>query len=248
MEPNFKKVAAIVLAAGESTRFNFGKPASFQKVMLKVSGKPILATIVELLEKLKTGKIVIVIGHKGYEVKKYFGKKVDYAVQKRRLGTGHAVLCGLKKVSENFDTILVINGDDSFRYKLQTLSKFLEKHQKSFATLTFLTVIRANPFGLGRVVRGKNGHVLKIVEEKDATDVQRKIKEVNCGAYIFQKKWLQENISKLRPSPITSEYYIVGLVEFAVKQGVKVETFRLEDPAEWFGVNTPEELALANKL
>lgn len=247
MKPSFfKNVAAVILAAGESTRFAGGKPAPFQKVMLKVGHKPIIAYIVELLEKLKIGQIIIVIGHKGREIKKYFGKRADYALQEKRLGTGHATSCGLKKVKKNWRTVLVVNGDDSFRYQRQTLSNFLEKHQNSAATLTFLTAVKSNPMALGRVVRDINGEVLKIVEEKDASQNEKEIREINCGAYIFEKEWLRHNVSKLKPSTVTGAYYIVDLVELATKQGKNVQAFKLKNSNEWFGINTPEELEKVN--
>lgn len=248
MKSSFENVAAIIMAAGESTRFYGGSPAPFQKVMLKVANRPILAFVVELLEKLKIGQIVVVIGHRGEDIKKYFGKRLDYAVQEKRLGTADAAKCGLAKVKKSCDTVLVINGDDSFRYKVSTLIKFLAQHKKSKAALTFLTVIKDNSFSLGRVIRNKAGQVLKVVEEKDASQNQRKISEVNCGAYIFDKKWLTKNISKLAPSKVTGEYYVVDLIKLAVKQGRQVETYNLDDPDEWFGVNTPEELKQANEI
>lgn len=246
MKTNFKNVAAIVMAAGESTRFAAGKPAPFQKVMRRVHGEPILAYLVEVLSKLKIGQIIIVIGHKGREIKKYFGKRVDYAPQRKRLGTADATYWGLKKVKKFCDTVLVINGDDSFRYKLETLVKFLTKHNKSVATLTFMTLMKDNPAGLGRVVRDNKGGVLKVVEEKEATPNEKEIREINCGAYIFEKDWLQNNITKVKPSTVTGEYYIVDLVGVAAKQDKLVQTFKLTDQAEWFGVNTPEELEKAN--
>ena len=248
MKTGFENISAIIMAAGESTRFYEGKLAPFQKVMLAVANKPILAFAVELLEKLRIGQIIVVIGHRGEDIKKYFGKRVDYAMQEKRLGTADATKWGLKKVKKSCDTVVVVNGDDSFRYKVSTLIKFLAHHKKSKAALTFLTVAKDKPFGLGRVIRDKRGQILKVVEEKDASGDQRKISEVNCGAYIFEKTWLRKNISKLAPSKVTGEYYVVDLIELAVKQGRQVETYKLDDPAEWFGVNTPEELKRANEI
>lgn len=247
MKADFFNVAAVILAAGESTRFNLGKPAPFQKVMLKIGEKPMIAYIVKLLKNLKIGQIIVVVGHYGSDIKKYFGQKLDYALQSRRLGTGHAVSYGLGKVKKTCDTILVVNGDDSFRYKTETLTKFLKKHQNSAATLTFMTVVKDDPSGLGRIVRNNKGQVLKVVEEKDAQNTAKKIREINCGAYVFEKDWLAANIKNVKPSPVTGEYYVVDLVGLAASQGKNVQTYKLPNPAEWFGVNTPEELAQANQ-
>ena len=101
--------------------------------------------------------------------------------------------------------------------------------------------------GLGRVVRNKNGDLIGIVEEKEATDVQRKIKEVNDGLYVFERDWLLKNLTRVKKSPISQEYYLVDLVGIALKDKKKVVVYRLKDPNEWFGINTREELAAADK-
>lgn len=243
----FGNVSAIVLAAGEATRFNYGKPASFQKVLQKVHGKPMIDYTVALLERLNLAQIILVIGHKGEDVKKHLGPKFDYVVQRRRLGTLNAAFFGLKKVKKESKLVLVINGDDSFRYKDKTISNLFKKHDEFGAVMTFLTLKKKNPAGLGRVIRDNKGEVKAMVEEKDANFWQKKITEINCGLYLFDKKWLVENIGKVKKSAVTGEFYLVDLVKVAQKQNNKVETYRLANPSEWFGVNTPEELVLANQ-
>lgn len=247
MQPNFKNVAAIVLAAGESTRFYGGESAPFQKVLLTVAGKPIISRVVELLEKLVLGQIIIVIGYKARDMKQHLGGKYTYAVQNERKGTGHALKCGLEQVREDLDTVLVLNGDDSFRYKPQTIAQVLKRHQGLRATLTFVTLEREDVSGLGRILRDQQGKVLRVIEEKDATVEQRLINEVNDGVYVFEKDWLSQNIKNVEPSPVTGEYYVVDLIGLAVSKGKNVQTYKLPNPAEWFGVNTPQELALANQ-
>lgn len=240
-------VSAIIMAAGESTRFNKGKPALFQKVLQKVHGRPMIDYTVELLGKLQLGQIILVIGHKGQDVRRYLGGRFDYAIQRKRLGTLDATLCGLKKVKAKANLVLVINGDDSFRYKPKTLSQLIKTHLASDAVMTFLTLKKENPTGLGRIIRNQAGRVLAVVEEKDATEQQRRVTEINCGLYLFDKKWLVENIGKVKKSPVSGEYYLVDLVKIAKGQNDKIATCQLLDTSQWFGINTPKELLKANQ-
>ncbi|MBI2598987.1 hypothetical protein HYW40_02110, partial [Candidatus Curtissbacteria bacterium] len=113
--------------------------------------------------------------------------------------------------------------------------------------ITFVTLEKENPSGFGRIVR-QNGKLSGIIEEKDATENQRAIKEINDGLYIFDKNWLSKNLSKLSPSPATAEYYLTDLIKIALDKNDKVEAYKLKDPRQWHGINTPEELEAANKL
>lgn len=241
-----KKFAAIVLAAGKGTRLAGGEPSPKPKVLCEIAGRPLIAYTLGLLKKTGLEEIIIVVGHKASEVKNVVGKGYKFAVQRRRLGTGHAAAVGLSEVSSKPREVLVINGDDSAFYKLETIQKVLNKHVGKGNTITFVSLELENPSGLGRVVRDGE-RVLGIVEEKDASEKQKKIKEINDGVYCFRRDWLENNLPKIKKSG-SGEYYLVDLIGLAISQGEKVGVFKLDDPSEWRGVNTPEELELADSL
>lgn len=234
------KTAIIILAGGRGSRLN----STFSKVLHEVGGKPMIVRTVETLEKLNPAQIIAVVGFDSEGVKKVLNDRVQYALQKEQLGTGDAARVGVESVAENIDTVIVLNGDDSAFYKAQTIQKVLDANKQSNDTLTFVSLEPKDTAGLGRVVR-ENGKVVRIVEEKDASEQEKKIKEVNDGLYVFDKKWLQEKIGQIEKSKVTGEYYLVNLVKLAIEGGDQVGTYKLEDPTEWHGINTVEELIAA---
>ena len=240
-----KDFAAIVLAAGKGTRLASGAPSPKPKVLYKLAGQPMISYTLDLLRGLGMEEVVVVVGHQAEKVRKTVGKDFKVAYQDKRLGTGHAVKIGLALVTKETKEVLVLNGDDSAFYNVETVWKVLKKHIGKGNTVTFVSLEPANPRGLGRVVRdGEN--VLRIVEEKDAGSKEKKIKEVNDGLYVFRRDWLEKNLPKLKKSQV-GEYYLVDLIELAVNQGKKVSAYKLDDPSQWLGVNTPEELETADK-
>lgn len=235
-------LAVIILAAGKGSRMN----STFSKVLHEIGGRPMILKTVETLEQLVPSQIVAVVGFDSEGVKKALGNRVDYAHQKEQLGTGDAARVGLEKIKDEIGIVVVLNGDDSAFYKSKTIEKVIEAHNASENVLTFVTLEPQDPTGLGRVVR-KNGKVQKIVEGKEATSEELKIKEVNDGLYVFDKKWLQQKIGQIEKSKVTGEYYLVDLIKLAIESKDKVGTYELEDPTEWHGVNTVEELNSAQK-
>lgn len=235
-------LVAIVLAAGRGTRLNSEKP----KVIHKIAGRPMISYTLENLRGALFGKIVVVVGYKKNEVMKVIDGSVDFAYQKKAMGTAHAVRMGLARVPENCNSIVVLNGDDSAFYSPETILNVIAHHKKTKAVLTFVSLIKDDPSGLGRVKRNTRGKVVAIIEEKDASPRERKIKEVNDGLYVFDCKWLRDNLTKIKKSE-SGEYYLVSLVGLAVKNNKKVEVYKLEDPSEWMGVNTPQQLVDADQ-
>ena len=238
--------ATIVLAAGKGTRLAEGCPSPAPKVLYQIAGRPMIGYTLDLLKGLGLEEIVIVVGHRADDVKREVGPGFKFAVQDKRLGTGHAAKVGLVPVSKSKKEILIINGDDSAFYRPKTLQTIINEHVSKGDTVTFVTLKLENPIGLGRVIR-KNGAVVDIIEEKDATNAQKKIKEINDGVYVFNRKWLEQNLPNVKKSK-AGEYYLVDLIRTAVEQGKKVGAFVLENVGEWHGVNTPEELVRADKL
>lgn len=239
-----KKLGAIILAAGKGKRMN---SKSVNKVALHLADKPMIAHTVSLLEKVGIKEIVVVIGFAKKSVINALGNKVIFAEQRKRLGTGHAALCGLRKLPKNVDDVLIINGDDSAFYPQSLIKNLIKTHTLSNAAITFLTIEKDNPFSLGRIVRNSSGQVLAIIEEKDATQTQRKIKEINPGCYILKVKFLRKYLKKIEKSKITGEYYLTSIIDLGIKNNEKMETLKGGSIA-WRGVNTKDELQEAEKL
>lgn len=242
-----ENLAVIILAAGKGTRLNSGKPSKIPKVLFNLAGKPMIEHTLNLIEKLNPDQIVIVVGYKAEMVKKVLGNNYHYALQKKQIGTGDAVMKGLKVLNKSIDKVLILNGDDSAFYQFETLKKLIWRHADSNNDLTFITAIYEDPGGLGRVVRSESGAVLDIVEEKVANADQKKINEINTGCYITKVSWLKKILPKV-PKSISGEYYFVDVVKLAVDAASKVDTITLYNTDEWRGVNTQDELAAANKL
>jgi UDP-N-acetylmuramoyl-L-alanyl-D-glutamate--2,6-diaminopimelate ligase len=237
-----KDISAIILAAGKGTRMKSRKP----KVIHEICGRPMIAYTLENLRKAGVGEIVVVVSfRKNLVINKITGE-VKIAVQKNpKGGTADAALSGYKMIGDNAKTLIVINGDDSAFYRPETIKDIVDIHHERGRVLTFVSLIKENPTGLGRVIRGKNGLITKIVEEKDATPDEHKIKEVNDGLYVFDRKWFADNINKVKLSP-QGEFYLVDLVKIAIDEGSRMATYTLPNDDEWQGINTPEQLEEAN--
>jgi len=239
-----RNLGAIVLAAGKGKRMN---SKSVNKVALHLADKPMIVHTVSLLEKVGIKEIVVVVGFAKKSVIGVLGSKVIFAEQKKRLGTAHAVECALKKMPTNVEDVLVVNGDDSAFYSEKIIKKLTKSHLLSNSAFTFLTIEKDNPFGLGRIVRGSKNELMAIVEEKNADEVQKTIKEVNPGCYIFKVNFLKKYLSKIKKNELTGEYYLTDLVGLGIKNNEKVETLK-GGAIAWRGVNTKDELLEAEKL
>jgi UDP-N-acetylmuramoyl-L-alanyl-D-glutamate--2,6-diaminopimelate ligase len=236
-------VSAIIMAAGLGTRMNSELP----KVLNKIAGRSVISLTLENLRRVGILDIVIVVGFKKELVIKQIGGAVSFAEQENpKGGTADAVKTGLSKVIPESKYILALYGDDSAFFKSETTMKVIQQHIKDNVVISFVSAELKNPFGLGRVIRDAEGKVIGIVEEKDTTAEQKKIKEINCGHFIFNKDWLEENIEKVKLSA-SGEYYIVDLIKMAIEQNKKVVAYKLPDPSEWHGINTSEELVDAEE-
>ena len=239
-----RNFGAIILAAGKGKRMN---SKSVNKVALPLADKPMIVHTVGLLEKVGIKEIVVVVGFAKKSVMNVLGSKVIFAEQKKRLGTAHAVECALKKMPTDVEDVLVVNGDDSAFYSEKIITELMKSHLSSNSAFTFLTIEKDNPFGLGRIVRDSKNELIAIVEEKNATESQKTIKEVNPGCYIFRISYLKKYINKVKKNELTGEYYLTDLVDLGIKNNEKIETLRGGSIA-WRGVNTKDELQEAEKL
>lgn len=238
-------IGAIVLAAGKGSRMN---SKDVNKVTLMLADKPMIQHSVELLEKLHIHPIVIVVGFAKESVMNILGERVYFAEQQKRLGTAHAARKGLEKIVQlNVQDVLIIQGDDSAFYQEDIIQKLIDKHILEDAALTFLTIDTKNPNALGRVVRSKDGKIQKIVEEKDATDEEKLITEINPACYVCKTDFLKKYLPLIEKSPVTGEYYLTSLIDLAIKNNEHVETLRGGN-IQWRGINTTEELKEAQHM
>lgn len=244
-----ENISAIVLAAGKGTRLNSGQPSEMPKVMYKICGKPMLEYTLKTLENININDIVLVVGYKAEMIKNYFGMRFKYALQKEQKGTGHAVMCAEKVVDPTNKYILVIQGDDSAFYSPDTIVNLMSWHIKEKAVLSLLTLKHPEPKELGRIIRDKKENIVAIKEKEVLTPAEKKIKEINTGTYCFEAKWLWRNIKKLKPSATgKGELILPDLIKIAVEQKDKVSAHMIHDHTEWLGVNTHEQLKLANEV
>ncbi len=237
---------AIILAAGKGTRMNCEESNSKPKVMYPLNGIPMIKYGVDALRKVGIEDITLVIGYKKEQVRDYFGTSVKYAIQEEQLGTGHAVMMA-KPLLDTSDGILVCCGDMPL-FKLETIKHLIEVYHSQSPVIALLSAIFAEPFGYGRIVRSSTIEVSSIVEQKDCSPKQQGIKECNTGFYIFNGEWLKHNLFRLQTNNSQKEYYLTDLVELAVKQKQKVIAVPVADESEALGINTPEQLKMAEKM
>ncbi len=239
----YENLTGVILAGGKGKRMC----SSLPKILHQITGRPMISFSLENLRNAGIREIIPVLGYKRNVVLKQLSKNVEYAIQPKQLGTGNAVLNAFPKISKDTETLLVINGDDSAFYTPKTIKNVIDLHQKTKSILTFVSLIQDDPTGLGRVVRDKKGNLLGTVEEKNASEDQKRIKEVNDGLYIFNYKWLQKNIFNIKKNTAAKEYYLPDLIEIALRNKEKVSVYTLPDSSEWQGINNPEQLAEAEK-
>lgn len=247
MEKN-RKLGAIILAAGQGKRMQVD---GVNKVTLQLDNKPIIAHIVHFMKHMSINTIVVVIGHAKESVMKTLeSEHVLFAEQTERLGTGHALSVGVEALPKDVTDVFVVYGDDAVFYNAKhvpMMEELFHEQLESNAAFTFLTIEQENPAGLGRIVRDEKGNLLAIIESKDATEEQLKIKEINPGCFVFSTDFLREYLPKVTPSLVTGEYYLTSLIDLAIKDRLKVQTVRGGKMA-WRGVNTKEELEEAERL
>lgn len=245
MSVDLSKIAAVILAAGKGTRLNcIDRP----KVMLEIGGKPIVSYIVETLENagFKNSQICLVIGFEKEKIQEYFKGRVVYAEQKEQLGTAHAAYVGIKSLPNIIEQVLVMGGDDSAFYNSASLINLIEKQIQNGCVLSLLSAEVADPGQLGRVINTEKGW--KIIEKEYLTEEQKLIKEISTGTFVFDRKWFEEIFPNMPKLHKLGEYGLPTALVMAKEQNKKYQIIKLENSDEWYGINTLQELELANKL
>lgn len=237
------RTTAIILAAGRGSRMKSELP----KILHTVNDVPLIVFPLKTLTSIKISQMVTVVKHRADLILPYVIPYSEIAYQGEEYGTAKAVQAALPFVDNDSNTVMVVNGDDSMFYKDETFMKVLSKHKEEGNAITFITLLKSDPSGYGRVVYDKYGKFKKIVEDKDATHAQKKIKEVNDGVYVFDKRFLAENIKNIKASKATGEYYLTDLINFALNNRKRIGTYLLENTQEFFGVSTQEDIRAANE-
>lgn len=215
------------------------------KVLHKICGKELINWVIDASKKSGAKKVVAVIGHGADTVKEIIGDKCEYAIQAEQKGTGHALMQASSYVDDGY--IMVLTGDAPL-ITPETMKNAVEYHAQSGNSATVITAILDDATGYGRIIRDKDGNVLKIVEQKDATDDEKKIKEINSGMYVFNGKDLLEALDKLTPNNAQGEYYLTDTLEILLSEGKKIGGYTVADNDEIRGINDRIQLSEAEKI
>lgn len=236
-------LAGVVMAAGEGKRMRSG----VIKVLHRLSGKPLLAHVLDRCRELNMSRIIVVIGYQADKVKAEFSPEaVEFVLQEKQLGTAHAVMQA-EKALEGFEgEVLVLSGDVP-RISLEILKALVEKHRKNKAWATMLTTHLEDPSGYGRVIRGRGEEVERVVEDRDAALVEKALSEINTGIYCFASRPLFEALGEVGQDNVQGEFYLPEVLAIMRKKGGKVIALLTGKHQEVLGINTRKELAAAEE-
>lgn len=237
-------IAAIILAAGEGTRMK----SSIPKVLHHICGKPIIKYLVDTMRSIGIQNIIVVVGHKEGLVKKEL-QGVRWVKQAECLGTADAALKTKKFLvaDDKIDSVLISYGDTPLLTP-KTLKNIIDRHTSSKSGCTLLTARLKNPTGYGRILRSGNDKIMKIVEELDAVIYEKVIEEINVGMYCFDKKALFEALELITPNNRKREYYLTDTIEILAKLNTPIDSVSIDDPEEFLGINTREDLIQAEQV
>ena len=234
-----KELRVVILAAGKGTRMNSELP----KVLHKLQGKPLIDYVIDQSELLNPKEIILVVGFKKDYIIEHTAKRINlkYATQMKQLGTGHAVLQKSELLKNKKRHILILYGDVP-NIKASTLQPIIDDHILTNRDLTLITAEIDDPAGYGRIIRDKNGSLLKIVEEKDCNDYEKKIKEWNPGIYIFKIPEVFEVLNNISTNNASKEYYLTDAIGIAQQSNMQIKAIKIADSNEVIGVNTTYQL------
>jgi bifunctional UDP-N-acetylglucosamine pyrophosphorylase/glucosamine-1-phosphate N-acetyltransferase len=235
--------AAIILAAGKGTRMKSRLP----KVLHKLSGKPMLEHVLDAADEAGVDDEIVIVGFGSEKVTEFLGTRARVAIQKEQLGTGHAVLQARDLLKGEKGTAMILCGDTPL-LEGSELKKFYETHKESGAGVSVLTADAPNPFGYGRILRDTVGRVTGIVEEKDATEEQRRIHEINTGIYCVEMPLLFELLENLSNDNAQGEYYLTDILTECLKRGRDVCGIKTRDFDMVMGINSRRQLAEAQRV
>lgn len=233
----------IIMAAGMGTRMKSEMP----KVIHRICGKPIVSYVIDEAKKAGADSVCTIVGHKADMVKDVVGDVCDYALQAEQKGTGHAVMQAIDAIKSSNGEVVILNGDIPL-ITSKSLIDAIEYHRNNKNNATVITATLDNADGYGRIVRDSDDSVLKIVEQKDATDEEKKINEINSGMYVFDAESLLYALEKLTPNNAQGEYYLTDTLEILLNAGKKIGGYIIDDNDEIRGINDRVQLNEAEKI
>ncbi len=240
-------LAVAIMAAGKGTRM---KDPSKAKVMYELLGKPMIQYVVDVAYTLKADRVIVIVGYQREAVTKYVCKlypDIKIAVQAEQLGTGHAVMQTENALKDFYGDVIVLSGDVPL-LTAQSMQQLIDHHFATKAGATILTAVIEDPSGYGRIIRNHDDSVKKIVEQKDATDEARQVKEINSGIYIFDKEKLFDSLQHITPHNVQKEYYLTDVFEYYWKRQWRVSALKATCVDEIRGINTIEQLKEAETI
>jgi UDP-N-acetylglucosamine diphosphorylase/glucosamine-1-phosphate N-acetyltransferase len=239
-----KELITLILAAGKGTRMRSDLP----KVIHRIEGKELVRYVIEQAVQAGSKEIWLIIGHKGEMVRAATeGLGVNYVEQREQLGTGHAVMQADGVLKNKSGNVLILCGDVPL-LRPETLSAFVGEHNSSGSAATVMTTEFDDPTGYGRIVRDGQGSLLRIVEQKDASEEEKLIREINSGVYIIDKNELFASLEHISSDNASGEYYLTDVIGILKGQGKKVSAYMIDDNNEIRGINTLEQLETAASI
>lgn len=232
------ELAAVILAAGKGTRMKSDLP----KVLHHICGQPMLGHVLNTVAGAGVTRTVVVAGFGFKQVADFVGNNARVVLQEEQLGTAHALLQAGGELSDFPGDLLVVCGDTPL-LRANTLARLAQTHSATGAAATLLTAGMDDPTGYGRVLRTSDGSVSRIVEQKDATPEELKVKEINTGVYCFKGPGLFEALKEISPANAQGEYYLTDIIQIFVRKGLLVQAVLLEDHREVQGINDRIQLA-----
>ena len=239
----------MLLAAGKGTRMGSDLP----KVCHPVGGRPMISAVVDACLEAGCSRVVVVVGYKQELVRAAlaeYGGRVEFAVQDEQLGTGHAVMCAAGAYPEDARDgldLFVLCGDGPL-IRPETLRTVLARHREAGASATLATSVIAEPAGYGRIVRDGRGRFVRIVEQKNATPEELRIREVNPSYYCFEAGAMFRALSGVKRDEVSGEYYVTDVFEKMLGEGLSVEVIDAVPPEDVLSINTPEHLAEVDRI
>jgi bifunctional UDP-N-acetylglucosamine pyrophosphorylase/glucosamine-1-phosphate N-acetyltransferase len=237
------QLTVVILAAGKGTRMKSTKA----KVLHEVFYRPMLHHVLDAVKPLKPYKTVVIVGHQEDTVRNALNNcNVTIVKQAEQLGTGHAVKMTEPVIPEDDGLVMILNGDSPLIRSI-SLQDMLDQHNTEQTDITVMTTILDNPTGYGRIISDDNS-LIAIVEEKETTDQQKQIKEINSGIYLVNRNILFKALAEITSDNTQGEFYLTDIVGHSVSRGLAVHKFLNPCPTEVLGINSRLELESAHRV
>jgi bifunctional UDP-N-acetylglucosamine pyrophosphorylase/glucosamine-1-phosphate N-acetyltransferase/UDP-N-acetylglucosamine pyrophosphorylase len=233
---------AVVLAAGKGTRMNSDLP----KVLCRALERPLVDWVLDAVCAAGVARAVVVVGYRAGDVRAALADRanVEFAEQTEQLGTGHAVMMCRRQLAAHDGPVLVVTGDSPLVQK-DSIEQLFSRFREQRPACILGTILKDDPQGLGRIVRDASGNFQGIVEQRDATPAQQRIREVNMSTYVFDAAALLESLDRLTCENRQQEYYLTDCPGILLSMGRDVQALPVLKACEALSINTVEELALA---